>query len=201
MIDHRNARGLEPASDRLADPAHADDPDLAIPQRADAQGKLLRHPEAGAQIAIGLDEFAQGRDQQPHRDVGDLFGQHVRRVGDDDVVFARVIGIDVIVADAEAGDDLELRKQRQRRLVGVHGVVGDRGAADFRRPPPDSAGRGRAWFQRDAGRTDRKNRCRRSACSARRSANRSSPKKYSRQPSVFLSKRTLVPAPQHQVRG
>ena len=46
MIDHGNARRLQPASDCLADPAHAHHPDLAIPERADAQGKILRHPEA-----------------------------------------------------------------------------------------------------------------------------------------------------------
>ena len=102
MIDHGNARGVEPAPDRLADPAHADHPDLAVAQRADAQGIVLRRPQAGAQIAVGLDELAQGRDQKSHRDIGDLFGQHVGRIGDDDVVLARVIGIDVIVADAES---------------------------------------------------------------------------------------------------
>ena len=64
MIGHRHARGLEPASDRLADAAHADDADLAVAQRADAQGIVLRLPQAGAQIAVGLDELAQGRDQQ-----------------------------------------------------------------------------------------------------------------------------------------
>ena len=61
MIGHGNARSLEPASDRLPDAAHADDPDLAVAQRADAQGIVLRLPQAGAQIAIGLDEFAQCR--------------------------------------------------------------------------------------------------------------------------------------------
>ena len=95
-------------------------------------GIILRRPQPGTQIAVGLDEFAQGRDQKPHRDVGDLFGQHVGRVGDDDIVFAGVGGIDVIVADAEGGDDFEFRKQRQRRLVGAHRMVGHRDAADFR---------------------------------------------------------------------
>ena len=47
-------------------------------------------------------------------------------------MLARVSGIDVIVADAETGDDFELGEMRQRRLVGMHGVVGDRHAAGLR---------------------------------------------------------------------
>ena len=132
MIGHRHERGFEPAPDRLPDAAHADNADLAVAQRAGAQGIALRLPQAGAQIAVGLDEFAQGGDQKPHRDVGDLFGQHVGRVGDDDVVLARIGGIDVVVADAEACDDLELGEMRQRFPVGRHRVIGDRHAAGFR---------------------------------------------------------------------
>jgi hypothetical protein len=53
--------------------------------------------------------------KKPQRDIRDLFGQDIRRVGDDDIVVAGVIGIDVIVADAERGDDLELRKAAPSR--------------------------------------------------------------------------------------
>ena len=132
MIGDRHERGFEPASDRLSDAAHADDPDLAVAQRADAQWIVLRLPQAGAQIAVGLDEFAQGRDQQAHCDVGDLFGQHVGRVGDDDIVLTRIRGIDMVVADAEACDHFQLGELRQRLRIGRHHVIGHRHAANLR---------------------------------------------------------------------
>jgi hypothetical protein len=101
------------ARDRLADPAHADDADLAVAQRADAERVVLGLPETGTHITVGLDEFAQGADQKAHRHVGDLLGQHIRRVGDNDVALGRVFGIDMIVADAEARHELELGQLRQ----------------------------------------------------------------------------------------
>jgi hypothetical protein len=107
-------------------------PTLRSRSEADAQGIVLGLPQAGAQIAVGLDEFAHGRDQQAHRDVGDFFRQHVGRVGDDDIVLARIGGIDMVVADAEAGDDFELGEMRQRLRIGRHHVIGHRHAADLR---------------------------------------------------------------------
>ena len=134
-----------PARDRLADPAHADDADLAVAQRADAERILLRRPEAGAEIAVGLDEFAQRGDQEPHRDVGDLLGQHIGRIGDHDVVLARVFGVDMVVADAERRHDLELGKHRDSVLgVAAHRVIGDRHAARARRDIAAAPARGRA---------------------------------------------------------
>ena len=130
MVDHRHQRGIKPARDGLADPAHADDADLAVAQRADAERIVLGLPQPGADIAVGLDELAQGRDQKAHRDVGDLLGQDVGRVGDDDAVLGRIFGIDVVVADAEARHHLNLGQLRQRILVRTHGVVGHRDAAD-----------------------------------------------------------------------
>src|SRR5258705_186388 len=69
VIDHRHARGFQAAADRLADAAHADDADLAVAQRTDAQRIVMGLPETGAQIPVGLDELAQRRKQQSHRDV------------------------------------------------------------------------------------------------------------------------------------
>ena len=56
-------------------------------------------------------EFANRVDQQPDRRIGDLLGQHVRRVGHHDAARAGMAGIDPIVADAETGNDLELRQR------------------------------------------------------------------------------------------
>ena len=195
MIGNRHERGLEPASDRLTDAAHADDPDLAVAQRADAQGIVLRLPQAGAQIAVGLDELAQGRDQKPHRDVGDLFGQHVGRVGDDDIVLARIGRIDVVVADAEARDDFELGEMRQRLRVGRHHVIGHRHAADLRYRF------GRQSLEVGAALRHMQDELIRKAVFQDRpdwSVDQEIDlfgRNYSRQPSIFLSKRALMPAP------
>jgi hypothetical protein len=74
-------------------------------------------PVAGAQIALGLRQMPHGGEQEPEGGVGDFLVEHIRRVGDDDAVSARPFGVDVVVADAEARDDLELGKARHQRAV------------------------------------------------------------------------------------
>ncbi len=69
------------------------------------------HPTALAQPPLRAREFAHRIDQQPDRRVRDLLAQHVRRVGDDDAVPAAVADVDVLVADAETGDDLQMRQR------------------------------------------------------------------------------------------
>ena len=67
---------------------------------------LLLEPFAGAQKTLGLGKFAHRAEQQPERGVGDLFGQHVGRIGDHDVR-AGPFDVHVVVADAEAENELE----------------------------------------------------------------------------------------------
>ena len=131
MVDHRHARGFDPASDGLADAAHADNADLAVAQRTDAERIILGLPQAGAQIFVGLDELAQRRDQQAHGDVGHFFGEHVWRVGDDDVVLARVGRVDMVVANAKTRDHLELRELCQLFLAGMHRMISHGDAAEL----------------------------------------------------------------------
>ena len=123
VIDHRHAEGLQPARDRLADAAHADHADGAIAQRRLGERILPLRPFAGAQKALGLRKFAHRAEQEAERGVGHLLVQYFRRVGDDDAVRARPLGVDVIVADAEARDLLELGKAlhefRADALVGI----------------------------------------------------------------------------------
>src|SRR6201987_5326523 len=131
MIDHRNTGAFKPAPDPLADAAHADDSNLAIAERADTQWILRRRPQAGTKIAVRLDEFAQGRDQKSERDIGDLLGQDVGRVGHNNVMFARVIGIDVVISDAERSDDFELREHGHDGAVAANRAVSDSGDTNF----------------------------------------------------------------------
>ena len=69
----------------------------------------------------------------------------VKRIGHHDVVITRIGGVDMIVADAERGYDLELGETRQRPGVTAHRIVGDRHAAylggDLRRQSLQIVGR------------------------------------------------------------
>ena len=59
VIDDRQAEGFEPPRDRHADAAHADHADGAVAQRRPAsRDSCARRPFAGAQIALGLRQFA-----------------------------------------------------------------------------------------------------------------------------------------------
>ena len=133
MIDHRHLHGLEPARDRLPDAAEAHHPDGAVAQRRLAERVAFLRPLAGAHIALGLGKFAHGAQQQAERGVGDLFGQHVRRVGDGDAVGTRPGGVHVVVADAEGRDDLEPRKTLHEGAVDPLLGAGDGDTAHARR--------------------------------------------------------------------
>ena len=120
MIDHRQAESLDALRHCLADAAETDDADLAAAQRG-GERIIALQPLARAQIAIDLRQLAHRGDQQAQRQVRDLVRQHVRRIGDDEATPSGFGRIDMIVADAEAGDDLELRQRIEQR--GVHPVM------------------------------------------------------------------------------
>jgi hypothetical protein len=68
-------------------------------------------------IALCLRQVAHRAERQPKRGVGDLFIEHVRRVGHHDAVPAGPFGVDVVIADAEARHDFELGKARHDRAI------------------------------------------------------------------------------------
>ena len=72
----------------------------------------------------------RGRDQQSHRDVGDLFGQDIGRVCDNNIMLRGIGGRNVIIADAETRDDFELGKQGHHSAVGDDGMISHRNALD-----------------------------------------------------------------------
>ena len=126
VIDHRHFHCLEPARDRLANAAHADDPDGAVAQRGrELVVAAVLFPFARAEITLGLGQLPHGCEQQPKRRIRHLLVEHVRRIGDDDAVPAGPFGVDVVVADAEARYDLELGKARHDRAID-RPVTGDR---------------------------------------------------------------------------
>ena len=117
MVDDRHAERREPPRERLADASHADHADRAVAQRRLGERIVLLQPFAGAQIALGLRKLAHGAEQQPERRIGHLLGEHVGRVGGDDAVLARPLGVDMVVADAKTRHDLEAREARHQRPV------------------------------------------------------------------------------------
>jgi hypothetical protein len=96
------------------------------------QGKAPLFPKTVAQEAVGSGDPADRCEQKRHREVRDLFGQNVGRVGDHDAAASRLVHIDAIHADAKARDDRDLR-------TGVHHPRVDAAGA-ARRNAPDSRG-------------------------------------------------------------
>jgi hypothetical protein len=73
-------------------------------------------------------EPARAGQQHQHGHVGDIVVEHVRRVGDHDVLRGGMGSIDAVIADAEAGDDLQVRQCVDQGGIGLaHG--GDPGDA------------------------------------------------------------------------
>ncbi len=95
------------------------------------KGKGFVEPFAGAQIGVRLRELAHRREEEAHRRVGDLVGQHVRRVGDDDAPARGRLGVDMVVADAAGRENLELREAVEEGVVETFVALARRHAADF----------------------------------------------------------------------
>ena len=84
---------------------------------------------------------AHRHDHEPERRVGDLLVEHARRVGDDDSALRRRPRVDMVVTDAEAGDDLEIGQPAHIGVVdpAVPAGHGERAEA---RPPFSEPGLG-----------------------------------------------------------
>ena len=63
---------------------------------------------AGADDAFALAESASRHQDEAERDVGGRVGEHARRVRRNDTALAARCDVDVVVADGDVGDDLEL---------------------------------------------------------------------------------------------
>ena len=120
--------------DRLADAAEAEDPDgLAAELGRELRSAL--QPSARVHEAIEAHEAAPRHHDQRDRHVGDVVGQHVRRVGHLEPALLAVLDGHAVVADAEHRDDLELRQRieqrgRRHRAAALHepaDLAADRG--------------------------------------------------------------------------
>jgi hypothetical protein len=116
VIGDGHPEPVEPPRHRLADMAEPDDANPLPSQRRGKREGVVA-PAPIAQETVGLRDTADRRQQQTDRQVGDLVVEHARCVGHHHVALGRSGGIDVIVADAEAGDDLQRRQPLEQRSL------------------------------------------------------------------------------------
>ena len=105
---HAERRRL--VGDRAADAADADEAELLAAQlHAEHVVERPAAPRAGAHHALAFAEPPRDREDQAPGEIGARVGQHVGRVGDGDAARAAGRHVDVVVADRDVGDDLQLR--------------------------------------------------------------------------------------------
>ena len=110
MIVDLQAEGAGAARHRLADPAHADDPEaLAADAMAEHPGRRPARPIlAFGQDRGAFDQPPRHRQDQRHGHVGGVFGQDFRGVGDGDAARMGRDHVDIVDAVAEIGDQPQL---------------------------------------------------------------------------------------------
>ena len=106
--------------------AHPDDPETATLQ---AGAEEHEHPPlprlVRADDPLALPEAPRDHQDQRHRDVGRRVGQHTWSVGGDHAALTAFGDVDVVVADGDVGDDLQLRAGRvEERPVDLGGQQG-----------------------------------------------------------------------------
>ncbi len=94
--------------ERLPDAPHPEDPDL---RPGDIAAHVVPEPPAtklaGSQTSFGAWKTAYHRQHQAERDIGRCLRQHTRRVREDDLALTAGGKVEVVVADARVGDDLQ----------------------------------------------------------------------------------------------
>ncbi len=111
------AEGGQPLGHQLPDPAKADDADGLAEDLGAGERRAL--PGVLAQCRVGGRDLPSRRKQQSHRMLGGAVDVRRRRVDDQDAAGGGGVDVDVVQADAGAGDDLELGAGGEH--LGVHG--------------------------------------------------------------------------------
>src|SRR5207302_1448807 len=118
VIEDAHAEAETAASDRAADPAEADHAEgLAVDVGAPQEVPFPRLPLSGARIGVGLDDPAGGGHQQREGEIGGGLGEDVGRVGDDDAASGGGGDVDVVVADGDVRDDLQVGRRGQHLVI------------------------------------------------------------------------------------
>ena len=121
-VEHLHFEAARAPSDRLADPAHADDAQRCV-MNIDAQ-PLLEPPAgpfAGPDVALDLREATRGCEHQSPCKVGGGVVEHARRIGRHHAARGARRDVDVVVADGDVGDDFEARTALEQRRIDAVG--------------------------------------------------------------------------------
>ncbi|MNN40844.1 hypothetical protein D3C81_1549320 [compost metagenome] len=108
MVDHRHAKPEMPALRQgLANTAHADDAQgFAVHVAAEMRRADVAVPLAGANQIRQFHHPPGGRQDQCKPRVGGGFGEHIRRVAQQDSPFGEVVDVVVVDAHRDAGNGL-----------------------------------------------------------------------------------------------
>ena len=110
VVVHRQAEAPGAARQRPADPAHAQDAEALAPDPVAEHGRRAPAlPFARAHQPLALGDPARYGEDQRHRHVRRVLGQHAGRVGHRDAAFARRGEVDMVDAGAEGGDQAQPR--------------------------------------------------------------------------------------------
>jgi hypothetical protein len=107
--------------DFLADAAETKDAEGLAGQFGE-EAEIAMGPLALAHELVGLRNTAGQRDHEADGEFGNRVVEHVGRVGDADIAGARRGGVDIVVADPEAGDDFEIGQRVHE--IGLHARAG-----------------------------------------------------------------------------
>ena len=133
MIDHAHLHRLQPCGDFLADATKPENTHSLAGQFAQ-QAEIATGPLAATHILIRLRNAACQRNHQAHRQFRHCVIEDIGRIGDPDIAGLGTGNVDIIIADPEAGGDLEIGQLvHQIRLHPRTGMGADTGAV--RRQP------------------------------------------------------------------
>ena len=103
---------------RLADAAEADDAErLAEDVRAEQHERIPALVLAAAHVSVALDDAARRRHKQRPREIRRRLRQHAGRVGHRDAPRSASGHVDMVVADRERRDRLQLRARREELRI------------------------------------------------------------------------------------
>ena len=117
VVGHIHVEARRAARDRMADRTEPDDAEAPSVHPAGQRCAPDPLPFAGAHIALGPGDAARRSHHKGEREVRDITGRLVRRVGHTDAALPGLCEVDVLVAVGHQHDQFECRQRiHQRRL-------------------------------------------------------------------------------------
>ncbi|MNL15468.1 hypothetical protein D3C87_1364560 [compost metagenome] len=112
---------------RLADPTQANDSQAFATDLA-GEWKRPLLPPPFTHETVGLGKATGSAEHQRDGEIGDVFGEHVRRVGDRNATGPGSLDVDTVVTDTEHYDHLQVRQAIDQTGPHPRLAIGDEGA-------------------------------------------------------------------------